>query len=196
MPRQRRRPDFDPTTGYAYPDHLREYLVRLPQSPGVYIFHGMSESLPLYIGKSVNIRTRVMSHFRTLDEARMLRQTQRITHIETAGEIGALLLEAQLIKQQQPLFNQKLRRTRQMCSIRLEDSTPEVVYSKNVDFARTPDLYGLFASRHAALGALRDLADEAQLCFGLLGLEKAPDNRPCFRHMLKRCAGACCGAET
>jgi excinuclease Cho len=137
-----------------------------------------------------------MSHFRTLDEARMLRQTQRITYIESAGEIGALLLEAQLIKQQQPLFNQKLRRTRQMCSIRLADSTPEIVYSKDVDFARTPNLYGLFASRHAALAALKDLADEVQLCLGVLGLEKIAADRPCFRHMLKRCAGACCGAET
>ncbi len=196
MPRSRRHPEFDPTLGYAYPEHLREYLDDLPQTPGVYIFHGMTESLPLYIGKSVNIRTRVMSHFRTLDEARMLRQTQRITYIETAGEIGALLLEAQLIKQQQPLFNQKLRRTRQMCSIRLADSTPEIVYSKDVDFARTPNLYGLFASRHAALAALKDLADEVQLCLGVLGLEKIAADRPCFRHMLKRCAGACCGAET
>lgn len=196
MPRTRRHPDFDPTLGYAYPEHLREYLDNLPQSPGIYIFHGSSESLPLYIGKSVNIRTRVMSHFRTLDEARMLRQTQRITCIQTAGEIGALLLEAQLIKEQQPLFNQKLRRTRQMCSIRLQGDRPEVVYSRDIDFAHTPDLYGLFASRHAAIEALKGMADESKLCLSLLGLEKNQGDRPCFRHMLKRCAGACCGVET
>jgi excinuclease Cho len=196
MPRTRRHPEFDPTLDYIYPEHLREYLDDLPQTPGVYIFHGLSDSLPLYIGKSINIRTRVMSHFRTLDEARMLRQTQRITFIQTVGEIGALLLEAQLIKEQQPLFNQKLRRTRQMCSIRLQDDKPEIVYSKDIDFAHTPNLYGLFASRHSALEALKDLADEAKLCLGLLGIEKASANRPCFRHMLKRCAGACCGVET
>lgn len=44
---------------------------------GVYQFHGESETLPLYIGKSVNIRSRVLSHLRTADEASMLR---RATH--------------------------------------------------------------------------------------------------------------------
>ncbi|SQI36926.1 Excinuclease cho [Serratia plymuthica] len=90
---------------YQYPEHLRTSLEVLPKSPGVYLFHGLSDSMPLYIGKSVNIRSRVMAHFRTQDEARLLRQTQRISFHETAGELGALLLEAQLIKQQQPLFN-------------------------------------------------------------------------------------------
>lgn len=94
---------------YQYPEHLRACLAPLPKGPGVYMFHGQSESLPLYIGKSVNIRSRVMAHFRAQDEAKMLRQTRRISFIETAGELGALLLEAQLIKQQQPLFNKRLR---------------------------------------------------------------------------------------
>ncbi|MCB5392478.1 hypothetical protein LIP47_17190, partial [Eggerthella lenta] len=69
--------------------------------------------MPLYIGKSINIRSRVLSHLRTQDEAAMLRQSRRISWICTAGEIGALLLEARLIKEQQPLFNKRLRRNRQ-----------------------------------------------------------------------------------
>jgi excinuclease Cho len=66
----------------------------LPSGPGVYIFHGQEGALPLYIGKSVNLRSRVLSHLRNPDEANLLRQTRRISHIRTAGEIGALLLEA------------------------------------------------------------------------------------------------------
>ena len=93
----RRRPEFDEARIYEYPEHLRACLAPLPKGPGVYVFHGQSESLPLYIGKSVNIRSRVMAHFRAQDEAKMLRQTRRISFIETAGELGALLLEAQLI---------------------------------------------------------------------------------------------------
>ncbi len=68
-----------------------------PPSRG-YIFHAAEGTLPLYIGKSVNLRARLLSHMRNPDEARMLRQAARISHIRTAGEIGALLLEAQLIK--------------------------------------------------------------------------------------------------
>lgn len=51
----------------------------------------------------------------------MLRQARRISWICTAGEMGALLLEARLIKEQQPLFNKRLRRNRQLCSLQLSE---------------------------------------------------------------------------
>ena len=102
------------------PEHQidAQSLEALPRTPGVYIFQGEG-TLPLYIGKSINIRSRVLSHLRTPEEARMLAQTRRIDFVETAGEIGALLLESQMIKAQSPLFNQRLRRVRSLCSIRL-----------------------------------------------------------------------------
>ena len=203
LPR-RRSPAFAPEQTFEYPAHLLPLIEDLPTAPGVYTFHGEEGDLPLYIGKSVNLRSRVLSHLRTADEARMLRQTRRISHIRTAGEIGALLLEAQLIKQQQPLFNQKLRRNRQLCSLRLAldpatgqpGTVPEVVYSTDVNFATEPQLFGLFTSRVAALDALRDLAGPPRLCLGLLGLEKLPPGRACFRAQLRQCAGACRGDES
>ena len=163
---------------------------------GVYVFHGESGDLPLYIGKSVNIRARLLSHLRNADEARLLRQTQRITCTRTAGEIGALLLEAQQIKQLQPLFNQKLRRNRQLCSLQLTGQQPQVVYSKDLDFASASELHGLFASRHAALDALRSIADQNRLCYGALGLEKLAPGKACFRAAIRQCAGVCRGDET
>jgi excinuclease Cho len=193
----RRHPEFAPALPYEYPTHLREAIVDLPSAPGVYVFHGGEEGgLPLYIGKSVNLRSRVLSHLRNPDEARLLRQTRRISHIRTAGEIGALLLEASLIKQQQPLLNQKLRRSRQLCSLRIVDGLPEVVYSKDINFATEPCLYGLFGSRYAALEGLRQLADQNQLCYSALGLEKLRPGRACFRAMLHQCAGVCRGDES
>ena len=76
---------------------LSECVSGLPHAPGVYIFHG-DGSLPLYIGKSVDIRSRVLSHLRHPDETRMVSLTRRFEALETAGEIGALLLESRLIK--------------------------------------------------------------------------------------------------
>ncbi|TQU27249.1 endonuclease, partial [Xanthomonas perforans] len=76
----------------------------------MYLFHGQDSELPLYIGKSVNLRVRVMDHFRTPREASLLRQTRRISVFEMAGDLGAQLLESQLIKSMRPLYNQKLRR--------------------------------------------------------------------------------------
>ena len=195
LPR-RRRDDFEAQGVYEYPQHLRAAIEDAPTGAGVYVFHGEAGDLPLYIGKSVNIRARLLSHLRNADEARMLRQTQRISHIRTAGEIGALLLEAQMIKQLHPLFNQKLRRNRQLCSLQLRGERPEVVYSKDIDFASAPELYGLFASRHAALQSLCELADQHRLCYGALGLEKLPPGKACFRAAIRQCAGVCRGDET
>ena len=172
-------------------------LHALPHSPGVYIFRGEG-ALPLYIGKSVDIRSRVLSHLRAEDEAEMMAQSRRVDCIETAGEIGALLLEAWLIKQQSPLFNIRLRRLRNLYAIRLVNQggavTPEWVSGRDVAIGKTSHLYGLFSSVHAAQSKLKALADQHRLCLGLLGLEKM-SKRGCFGLQVKTCLGACIGQE-
>lgn len=173
-------------------------LDALPRTSGVYIFKGEG-ALPIYIGKSVDIRSRVLAHLRAGDEAEMIAQFRRVDFIETAGEIGALLLEARLIKQQSPLFNVRLRRIRNLCSIRLEEGPgglkQELVTSKDAPFGQTDGLYGLFSSVTAAQSKLRELADQHRLCLGLLGLEKT-SKRGCFGLQVKTCFGACVGLES
>lgn len=181
---------------YSYPEHLRHSLESLPNAPGVYTFHGDSEAMPLYVGKSVNIRTRVMSHFRSPAEARMLRRARHVSYVRTAGDLGAQLLEAMTIKAQQPLHNKKLRRTRRLCSLSITGDTPNIVRSQDVDFSTSGNLYGLFSSRTAALAALRSLADAHGLCYGVLGIETLPSGKRCFRSALGRCLGACHGLES
>lgn len=170
----------------------------LPRTTGVYIFQGAG-ALPIYIGKSLDIRSRVLAHLRAGDEAQMIAQSRRVDVIETAGEIGALLLEARLIKQQSPLFNVRLRHKRSLCSIRLQERAEglrqEVVSSKDVAFGKTDGLYGLFSSVAAAQSKLRELADQHRLCLGLLGLEKT-SKRGCFGLQVKTCLGACAGLES
>lgn len=172
-------------------------LEALPSAPGVYIFRGEGR-LPLYIGKSVDLRARVRAHLRAPDEARMMAQTRRVDFIETAGEIGALLLEARLIKSEQPLFNIRLRRQRQLHTLRLQalgaGLAPVLVSSREVALGRTEGLYGVFGSAHAAKDKLRELAHTHRLCLALLGLEKA-GARGCFGVQLGRCDGACVGRE-
>ena len=71
-----------------------------PESAGVYIFYGEG-ALPLYVGKSVKLRSRVMAHFQAASreprEMRIAQEIRRIEWIETAGELGALLLEARCV---------------------------------------------------------------------------------------------------
>jgi excinuclease Cho len=184
---------FDPTA-----------LAALPRTSGVYLFQG-DGALPLYIGKSVDIKSRVLSHLRTPEEAGMLARTRRVDVIETAGEIGALLLESHLIKQLSPLFNVRLRRVRSLRSIqlhqtaaglepRLGDFKGSEVYFKDQTLTPSTNVFGLFASKHAAQKKLRELARTHGLCLGLLGLERTGP-RGCFGVQIRTCRGACIGRE-
>jgi excinuclease Cho len=189
----------DPADSFGYPHHIdRVSLDVLPSKPGIYIFRDQHDR-PLYIGKSVNIRTRVLSHLRTPQEARMLQASRYVEFRRTAGDIGALLLESRLIKELQPLHNKKLRRTREMCALRLMPGAkpvPEVVYARDHDFAKTADLYGLFATRRAALEKLRAIVEAEMLCPAMTGLETATRGRACFARQISRCLGACIGEES
>lgn len=186
---------------FLYPQHIaRSCLDALPPQPGIYIFRDL-QGAPIYIGKSVNIRSRVLSHLRTPAEARMLQQTAHIDFERTGGEIGALLLESKLIKKMQPAYNRKLRRVREMCSLQLLPhaggaGAPRLVYAREVDFASEQYLYGLFASKASATETLRAIVAGAQLCPALTGLEAAARGRPCFASQIGRCRGACCGKES
>jgi excinuclease Cho len=189
----------DPADLFEYPNHIdRASLDALPSKPGIYIFRD-EQDRPLYIGKSVNLRSRVLSHLRTPEEARMLQQSRYVEFRRTAGDIGALLLESRLIKEMQPLHNKKLRRTREMCTLRLSadvKSMPEIVYARDHDFAKTADLYGLFATRKAALEKLRAIVEMEKLCPAMTGLEAATRGRACFARQIARCLGACIGEES
>ena len=185
------------------PTHIDLTMIDgLPESPGVYLFYGEND-LPLYVGKSVNIRQRVMSHF-TADvtsakEMSLSQQVRRIEHIKTGGEIGALLKEAALVKKLQPTHNRQLRRNNELCSIQLQETSDglqvHVAYANELDFATTSNLFGLFKSKREALKALTEIAEEHSLCKAVIGLEKVKTGSPCFGRQLRKCRGACIGDE-
>jgi DNA polymerase III subunit epsilon len=93
----------------ALPPHIERSMIdAIPEAPGVYFFYGESPA-PLYIGKSVNLRQRVLSHFsadlRSEKEMHLAREVRNIEWQRTAGELGALLREARLVKELAPSFN-------------------------------------------------------------------------------------------
>lgn len=187
------------------PAHLDPgVLDDIPDLPGVYLFYGEGEAL-LYVGKSVNLRQRVLAHFnadtRESRELRLGEQTRRIEWRETVGELGALLLESRLIKERAPVHNRRLRGNAEICSWQLAevapgDYRPRLVCGEELDLAGAGGLYGLFTSRREANQALRSIAQGHQLCQAVLGLEKtAGAGRPCFGHQVQQCLGACIGKE-
>ncbi len=175
---------------------------KLPQGPGIYIFED-SEGLPLYVGKSVNIRSRVMSHFandtKIAKEMKLSLSSHNISFIETETEIEALLLESAKIKELQPLHNQLLRRaTKQAVLVKkVNEDGYTTIAVESRDLNEETDLesiYGVYTSRMKAKSRLDALMKTFQLCPKLLGLENAKGQ--CFRAHLGLCKGACVGKES
>jgi len=177
-------------------------LEQLPSLPGVYLFYSSTSALPIYIGKSINLKQRVRSHFYNAKsdpkESRLMAQVERIDYMVTAGEVGALLLESTLIKQQLPLMNRRLRRTKRLHSFLLSQVKgflqPKLMVIQNDQFTIDANLVGLYRSKYQALGFLENIIRQEQLCKKMLGLEKSSGS--CFGYKIKRCSGACLDLET
>jgi DNA polymerase-3 subunit epsilon len=176
-------------------------LKGLPDTPGVYVFYGENDTV-LYVGKSVNLRTRVMSHFSgdhsTSKDMHISRDIRRLEWIETAGDFGALIKEAQLVKRLAPLHNRRLRESKEICTYHWNPADgpeiPKLVYCADIEPDLLGDVYGIFRTKRAAREALRKIADEHGLCLIRLGLEKGKG--ACFSHQLRKCRVVCVGRET
>jgi DNA polymerase-3 subunit epsilon len=94
------------------PAHLDfSELENIGNVPGVYIFKDEVHR-PIYVGKSITLKKRVISHFQSMlpKEVKMSQQVYSVETIPTGSELAALLLESKLVKELQPLFNRMLRR--------------------------------------------------------------------------------------
>ncbi len=186
----------------SLPPHLpKEHIENLPSAPGVYFVYGENDSV-LYIGKSIDIRSRVMSHFsgdhRNRKGMKLSQQVRRIDFIETAGELGALLLEARLVKELTPIHNRQLRRTRDLFSICLTPGSDGASQARIVSLNRLnrdePEmLFGTFRTKRQAETALRETILSEGLCNKVLGIEKG--SGACFNFQIKKCRGACVGDD-
>jgi DNA polymerase-3 subunit epsilon len=186
----------------AVPRDLQPELVRdLPEAPGVYIFEDAS-GRPLYVGKSVNIKKRVMSHFgRDHAESREFKIAQTIKHIrteQTAGELAALLLESKLVKELQPVYNRQLRRVNKL--LLAKQSLNEAGYievqieeTSSIDPQTATDILAVYPRRGRAKDSLNDMVKTFDLCPKLMGLEKSKG--ACFMRQLHKCRGACVSQE-
>jgi len=94
----------------------------LPRSAGVYLFCGHRDEV-LYVGKATNLRQRVRSYFGREDRRRigpMLREMQRVRHLELADPLSAEIVESRLIARMLPRYNRVGTRTDKYCYVRLD----------------------------------------------------------------------------
>ncbi len=176
-------------------ERLEPLIEDLPHETGVYIFAD-EQDLPLYIGKSTDIRTRVLSHIREdnlTKKKRLLHHTHHFNYHVCKTELESLILESRLIKQCQPSYNVQQRNWRQYVFLHVsDDEYPAITLSNEKDGCRGRT-YGPYRSRIFVEHYLQKIQKLYKLCPELM----KKNNRPksfCFSYHLKQCSGACGGA--
>lgn len=183
----------------SLPPHLDSAQIDTIQNvPGVYIFRDESR-LPLYVGKSITLKKRVLSHFQSVSskELKISQQVHYVETIKTGSEFAALILESKLIKELQPIYNRLLRRRSQyaMLVANKDDKYLRVTVSMGSIDESTDltSIYGIYRNKVQAKNKIQELTRIFQLCPKLMGLEKATN--ACFWFSLGKCKGACIGKE-
>jgi DNA polymerase III subunit epsilon len=175
--------------GEAIPRDQRPDLSTLPDDPGVYIFRDQ-RGKPLYVGKSVSLRSRARAHF--CAPAGWTERAEIVDYKPTNSELGALVLENRLIKQFRPAGNKALKRTDAYVYLRCRLDIPYPV----LEVAAEP------ASGNAVnVGPLRgrtlanELADQLTSIYRLrhCGRKLKLREHPSAYGQMGRCASPCLG---
>jgi DNA polymerase-3 subunit epsilon len=174
----------------------KEKIRNLPENPGVYYFYNNQKDI-IYIGKSINIRERVLSHLSCNDskkEIEMRDQIEDVSYELTGSEIIALLLESNEIKKHKPLFNRSQRRSVFMNGLFAYYDKDGYLRLK-IDRNNEKELpLTTFTSKVAAKEFLFNLVEKHSLCQKLAGLYKT--DHACFHYHINQCLGACLKKET
>lgn len=174
----------------------KDRIDQLPKETGVYYFYNASRQL-IYIGKSVDIRSRVLSHFANHTTTRALEMKQQISHIGcevTGSELVALLKESEEIKVHKPIFNRAQRKSIFRTGMYLEEE-PDGYLRITVEKIRKdgPTPLAVFSSARGARGFLEAMVERYELCQKYCGMHRMQG--ACFHYTIHKCKGACIKAE-
>jgi len=175
-----------------------ETLHQLPEEIGVYYFHDKNGNI-VYVGKSINIKKRVVEHFtaKTNKAAKLQQYVHDITFEKTGSELVALLFESHEIKRLQPSVNRAQRK--KFFPYVLFEYENQLGY-RCLSFAKVKakdraklNILRAFPNLNAAKGMMRRLIEQFELCQSLCSVDNT--GGPCFYYQLHKCKGACVGEE-
>jgi len=170
----------------------------LPAKPGVYLFKD-KEGKVIYVGKAVNLKSRVRSYFGTPSNLsskiqQLVPRIQDFEFVITSSEQEALILECSMIKKYTPRYNASLKDNKTFPYLRIDinEDWPRVCITRRVqkDGAR---YFGPFASA----GSVRKTLGLIEKIFPFRSCSKrikGTDKRPCLDYYIRRCPGPCIGA--
>jgi len=179
------------------PTKLDAKLDALPEACGVYLFKDRRKKV-VYVGKAVNLRSRVRSYFQASGDERvfvehMVPKVADLDWVLVANEKEALILENNLVQQFKPRYNINLKDDKTFLSIRLDRRKPfprlEIVRRYTEDGAL---YFGPYSSAAAVRETLR-------IVNAVFPIRKCSDrvfegrSRPCLYYQMGRCLGCCSG---
>jgi excinuclease ABC subunit C len=181
----------------AASDRLKPILQGIPNKPGCYLMKD-KESRVIYVGKAVNLRSRVRSYFHeaanhSRKTAEMVLKIEDIEWIVVSSELEALILEMNLIKRYRPKYNIRLKDDKRYPYIKIlwQDPFPKVTVTRRVlnDGARYYGPYTSVWAVHQTLDVLRKI-------FPYLTCDRVitgEDQRACLYNDIKLCLAPCIG---
>jgi DNA polymerase-3 subunit epsilon len=175
-------------------DNIKKYILdKLPSSCGVYYFLNKQQQI-IYIGKSVDMYARAISHFNSdLKKSKsMLNDLYNVDFVETGSELISLLLESEEIKKHKPQYN--TARKKDVFTHCIDLTQREGVLSfKIVPYDESAYAFLSFTSYSSAREKLENWIDEKNLCLQYCSLTE--EGSVCFNHQIKKCYGICAGQE-
>jgi excinuclease ABC subunit C len=180
--------------------HALAKVREFPHTPGVYLMKDSAGRM-LYVGKAKDLRARAGSYFlkaaaedrRTAD---LVREIADIDYITAESEVDALLVEARLIKDVQPKFNQDLKddKTFPYLEITTREDFPRVEFTRE-PHARGTKLYGPFAGAGSLRGAMQVLQKIFKFRTCTLDIDEHEEKwrwyRPCLLASIGQCSAPC-----
>ena len=177
-----------------------EKVRTFPHGPGVYLMKDAAGRV-IYVGKAKDLRSRAGSYFlkAAAEEPRtahLVREIADVDFIPTESEIDALLVEARLIKDVLPKYNQDLRddKTFPYLEIHVREDFPRVVFTRE-PHPRGTRLYGPFASSSSLRGAIQVLQKAFKFRTCTLDIEENDPRwkwfRPCLLASIDQCSAPC-----
>lgn len=175
-----------------------DQLHGLPEECGVYFFYDESGDV-IYVGKSINIKSRVMQHFNNKNRkgGKLHEAVHDISYEITGSELIALLHESHLIKKLHPRINRAQRQRSFLHVIHWYKNDKgyiclDLARATKVQKAKLNVAYA-FPNTGSAKSALHRIIQEYELCETYCKTDRT--GTPCFYYHIHKCKGACIEEE-
>lgn len=175
----------------------------LPGEPGIYKFLD-GKGIILYVGKAKNLKNRISSYFGdkkqiTGKTKALVKTAHRIEYTLVETEHDALLLEATLIKKNQPRYNVMLKDGKSYTYICIKnESFPRVFFTRRV-IRDGSTYFGPYTSKHRTetiLDLVKKLFPLRTCALNLSEMQILKNKyKVCLEYHIKNCNGPCVGLE-